>query len=191
MSSRDPGTPTDHSAASDPIVSLPGATEWPEIIAQLVRPIRRWARGRIPASRRGINDTSDIVQDVVVRTLARVDVFRPPGRDALAAYLRSAVCNRIADEHRRAARWQQTEITDVEARSQPSPLDRAIDAETWRRYRTALATLGARDQELIAGFLELDYSHAQLACMIGRSPHAARMALTRAMARLAARMAQA
>jgi DNA-directed RNA polymerase specialized sigma24 family protein len=36
--------------------------------------------------------------------------------------------------------------------------------------------------------MELDYSHDQLGCMIGRSPNAARMALRRAVGRLAEQM---
>ena len=69
-----------------------------------------------------------------------------------------------------------------------SPLQRAIGAENERRYRDALARLSSRDQQLIVAHFDLDYTHAQLGCMIGRSPHAARMALTRAIGRLAARM---
>jgi RNA polymerase sigma factor (sigma-70 family) len=120
--------------------------------------------------------------------LSRLDVFQPQGQRALAAYLRTAVRNRIADEHRRAARWAVSETVDTLAHHGPSPLQRAIDAETEQRYRSALARISRRDRELIVAHLELDYSHAQLGCMIGRSPHAARMALCRAIGRLAEHM---
>jgi RNA polymerase sigma-70 factor (ECF subfamily) len=151
--------------------------------------LRRWARGRLPRWARAAAGTSDIVQDAVLRTLARLDVFQPCSRRALAAYLRAAVRNRIADEHRRAARWVCSEATDALRSSAPTPLEAAVDSETRDRYDAALETLSRRDRELVVAHLELEYSHAQLACMIGRSPNAARMALTRAMARLAERMA--
>lgn len=151
--------------------------------------LRRWARGRLPRWVRAAADTSDVVQDAILRTLARLDVFQPRSRRALAAYLQAAVRNRIADEHRRAARWICSEATDAIRSSARTPLEAALDSETRRHYQAALGTLSRRDRELVVAHLELEYSHAQLACMIGRSPNAARMALTRAMARLAERMA--
>lgn len=151
--------------------------------------LRRWARGRLPRWARGAADTSDLVQDAIIATLARLDVFQPRTRQALASYLKTAVRNRIRDEHRRAARWKCCEATDALPSCERTPLDRAIDAETRQRYLGALRTLPARDRDLVVAHLELGYSHAQLACMIGRSPNAARMALTRALVRLAQRMA--
>jgi DNA-directed RNA polymerase specialized sigma24 family protein len=56
------------------------------------------------------------------------------------------------------------------------------------RYRAALAALSPVDQELIVAHVELDYNHEQLGCMLGRSRDAARMALRRAVGRLADRM---
>jgi RNA polymerase sigma-70 factor, ECF subfamily len=150
--------------------------------------LRRWARGRLPVWVRSAADTSDLLQDVILHTLSRLDVFQPQGRRALAVYLRAAVRNRIADEHRRASRWVMSETVETLASNGPSPLQRAIDAETEHQYRAALARLSRRDRELIVAHLELDYSHAQLGCMIGRSPNAARMALCRAISRLAERM---
>ena len=58
------------------------------------------------------------------------------------------------------------------------------------RYRAALASLNTSDRELIVAHVELEYTHAQIGCMTGRSPNAARMALQRAVGRLAARMAE-
>lgn len=155
--------------------------EWPRL--------RRWASGRLPRWVRSAADTSDLVQDAILRTLARLDLFQPRSRVALAAYLRTAVRNRINDEHRRAARWIcRGEVASLTS-DEPTAFDRVADAETRRRYLDAVRELPRRDRELLVAHLELDYTHAQLACMIGRSPNAARMALTRAMARLARRMA--
>ena len=159
------------------------------LVARCLPDLRRWAHGRLPRWVRSAADTGDLIQDAVLGTLARLDAFQPQGRRALASYLRTAVRNRIADEHRRAARWQASGAPpDAVASPAPSPLDRAIGGETRHRYRDALAHLSARDRQLIVAHFELDYTHAQLGCMIGRSSHAARMALTRAIGRLAARM---
>ena len=161
------------------------------LVARYLPDLRRWAHGRLPRWLRSTADTSDLIQDAFVRTLSRLDAFQPQGRRALATYLRAAVRNRIADEHRHAARWVMSDAASETLPSGgPSPLDLAIDEEKERRYRAALARLGRRDQELIVAHVELDYSHAQLGCMIGRSPNAARMALCRAIGRLATRMGE-
>ena len=159
------------------------------LIARYLPDLRRWAHGRLPRWLRSTADTSDLVQDAVVRTLTRLDAFQPRGRGALAVYLRAAVRNRIADEHRRAARWTASATRPDDLPSNDvSQLARVIEAEDERRYRRALAQLGTRDRELVVAHIELDYTHAQLGCMIGRSPNAARMALCRAIGRLAERM---
>jgi RNA polymerase sigma-70 factor (ECF subfamily) len=158
------------------------------LLARCVPDLRRWAHRRLPQWVRSAADTNDLVHDAVLGTLARLDTFQPQGRRALGRYLRTAVRNRIADEHRRAARWGRGDSVDTLVSDIASPLQQTVDAETARRYRDALASLSGRDQQLIVAHFELDYSHAQLGCMIGRSPHAARMALTRAIGRLAERL---
>ncbi len=162
-----------------------------QLVSRYLPGLRRWAHGRLPRWARSAADTSDIVQDVFVRTLRRLDAFEPRGRGALAAYLREAVRNRIRDEHRHVARWP-VAAGAPERLTTPaaSPLDRVISADLSSRYCRALSRLGARDRELVVAHVELDYSHAQLGCMIGRSSNAARMALRRAVGRLANEMGE-
>lgn len=154
--------------------------------------LRRWARGRLPDWARGVADTSDMVQDALHRTVTRLGGFEPRGDGALRAYLRSAVENRIRDEMRRVARRPAMDVLDEE-----QPLDgndrslqeKIIHDEAWDSYRSALKRLPRRDQRLIVGRLELGYSFRQLAAIDGRGgPDAARMALKRALVRLAAEM---
>lgn len=163
----------------------PGALD--ALFAHVLPKLRRWAHGRLPAAARGFVDTSDVVQDVLLRTTHRVAAFDARGRDALAAYLRRCVRNRIADERRRLAVRGVAQTLDVRVDADaPSPLTEIIDEERLRRYRRALMRLPPGDRDLIVGHVELGYSHAQLACMTNRTPNAARMALKRAILRLAA-----
>jgi RNA polymerase sigma factor (sigma-70 family) len=107
----------------------------------------------------------------------------------LAAYLRQAVQNRIRDEHRSIARHGLHDgLSEELVDPAPSPMDRAITHEMETRYRAALARLTSTDRELIVAHVELDYTHSQLGCMIGRTPNAARMALQRAVRRLVEQM---
>ena len=160
-----------------------------QLIVRYLPELRRWAHGRLPRWARGAADTADVIQDALVRTLGRLPAFDVRGRRALAAYLREAVRNRIADEHRRIARRGVARpLFDTLASGEPSPCDRAVATEAESRYHAALARLSPPDRELIVAHVEMDYTHEQLGCMIGRSPNAARMALRRAVGRLADEM---
>ena len=163
-----------------------------ELFARFLPRLRRWARGRLPRWARGVVDTSDLVQDTLLHAFSRITVFEPRGDGALRAYLRQAVENRIRDELRRVARRPPVDYLDADVQvpgGGPSPLDRAIDDQTWARYLSALKRLTPRERRLIVGRAELGYSFTQLAHIDGRaSPDAARMALKRALVRLASEM---
>jgi RNA polymerase sigma-70 factor (ECF subfamily) len=156
-----------------------------QLVSRCLPDLRRWAHGRLPRWARTAADTPDLIQDAVLGTLRRLDTCELRGRDALAAYLREAVRNRIRDEHRRVARRGTSRApSELVADPGPSPLDCTLLADRERGYREALARLRPSDRELIVAHVELGYSHAQLGCMTGRTGHAARMALGRAVRRL-------
>jgi RNA polymerase sigma factor (sigma-70 family) len=159
------------------------------LIGRCLPALTRWAHRRLPQWARTAADTTDLVQDAALRTLQQSQALDLPSRRALAAYLRKTVQNRIRDEHRRIARrGVHDALSDAVIDRQPSPLDRTLTHEQEARYRAALVQLSPRDRELIVAHVELDYTHAQLGCMTGRSRNAARMALERAVRRLAAQM---
>ena len=159
------------------------------VVTRCLPALRRWAHRRLPRWARTASDTTDMVQDAVLQTLGRGRSLDLRSRQALAAYLRQAVRNRIRDEHRRFARRGPHDApADALADAAPSPLDRALAGERDARYRAALARLSQQDRELIVAHVELDYTHEQLGCMTGRSRNAARMALERAIRRLAEQM---
>jgi RNA polymerase sigma factor (sigma-70 family) len=151
--------------------------------------LRRWASGRLPRWARRGADTPDLIQDAVLGTIRQLDTLELRGQSALGAYLMKAVRNRIRDEHRRVAvRGTAIALPDALADPGASPFDQAAAAAHEARYRRALATLTPEDHALVVGHIESGYTHAQLGCMTGRSPNAARMALGRAIHRLVQRM---
>jgi len=162
------------------------------LFARHVPAVRRWARGRLPRWARDIADTADLVQDAVLNTLRRLDRFEPRGQRALQAYLRAAVQNQINDELRRVCRRPPPDPVDPEMPSPlPSPLADAIDSENERRYRRGLSRLSDTQRALVVGRLELGYSYEQLALLSGKgTPGAARVALRRALLRIAEEMAR-
>jgi RNA polymerase sigma factor (sigma-70 family) len=156
------------------------------LVARALPPLRRWAHGRLPPYARGAHDTCDLVQDAVSRAVGKLDTFEDRHQGALQAYLRQAVMNRIRDiirAHRR--RPEHLHLVDNVLGDDTSALDRLIGAEEMEIYEAALGRLRPIEQEAIVGRLELQYSYVELAAMLRKpSPDAARVAVTRALARL-------
>lgn len=151
----------------------------------------RWASGRIPSSARSLLDTSDLVQETLVRTIERLDQIENAGPGEFEGYVRRAVLNRIQDQVRRARRWSSTDqIPETLPAATPSPLELAIGADLAERYERALEHLTEEERQLIHLRIELDFDHPEIAAIVGRSsPDAARMAFRRVLRKLADLMA--
>jgi RNA polymerase sigma-70 factor (ECF subfamily) len=160
------------------------------LLGRCMAPLRRWARGRLPAYARELLDTDDLVQESLVSALRNLDDFQPRHQGALQAYLRQSVLNRIRDEIRRAGRHNPPEaLGESHPDRGASPLELAIGQQALERYESALRRLREADREAIVGRVELQYSYAELAVALGKpSPDAARVAVTRALARLVEEM---
>jgi RNA polymerase sigma-70 factor (ECF subfamily) len=148
--------------------------------------LRRWAHGRLPAVARGNLDTNDLVQDAALNLLKRIELFEPRHVGAMQGYLRQSVINRIRDEVRRVGRHAPpVELPDEHPSDRTSPLESAIEAEAYDRYRDALKKLETKDRELIVARVEVQWSVGEIAQRFGmRTADAARMAVTRAVRRL-------
>jgi RNA polymerase sigma-70 factor (ECF subfamily) len=166
----------------------PGALD--RLLERCVPALRRWAHGRLPQSARGMHDTADIVQDTIISAMRRLEAFEARHQGALQAYLRQAVMNRIRDVIRHSKRRPEVAgLSDGIQDEATSPLEAAIGAENLDRYERALERLKSADREAIIGRLEMLYGYDELATVLGKpTPAAARMAVTRAMKRLATEM---
>ncbi len=163
------------------------------LIARYLPALRRWAHGRLPRHARGIAETDDVVQEAVIRAFTRIGTFEHRGSGALFAYLRQAVLNRIRDEIRRCAcRPTPGTLDSGELDPSPSPLEEAIGRETAARYEDALGRLRPEEREAVVGRIEMGCTYAELAEVLGKpSADAARMAVMRALLRLAEEMGHA
>jgi RNA polymerase sigma-70 factor (ECF subfamily) len=163
------------------------------LFARHLKPLQRWARGRLPHWARDLADTEDLVQDALLQTFKRIDNFEVRRAGALQAYLRQAVVNRIRDELRRKARQpDSTDLDGLELELSPSPLEDAIGREAVDRYQRALQQLRPEEREVIIGRIEMGYSYEELAAVLGKpSGEAARKAAQRALIRLAEEMKRA
>ena len=160
------------------------------LFARHVKPLRRWISGRLPRWARDMADTDDLVQDALLQTFKRIEVFDPRGPGALQAYLRQAVFNRVRDELRRKGRRpESTDLDNVDLASDQSPLEAAIGSEAVDRYERALQRLRPEDRDAIVARVELGYTYDELADVLGKpTPDAARKAAQRALLKLASEM---
>lgn len=160
------------------------------ILQRCLPALKRWAHGRLPAYARGSLDTEDLVQDAAFNAVRRLDTFQPQHVGALQAYLRRSVINRIRDEIRKLGAHPAPQALPEDLQSSDtSPLEQAIQLESYELYRAALKRLRSKDREILMARLEAQWSVAEVADRFGFStPDAARVATIRAMERLMAAM---
>lgn len=160
------------------------------LFARHLKPLQRWATGRLPRWARDLADTDDLVQDTLLRTFRRIETFEPRRVGALQAYLRQAVLNRLRDELRRKGRQGPVSgLDDVELEAAGSPLEEAIGREALDSYEGAMQRLKPREREAIIARVELGCSYEEMAEALGKpTADAARKAAQRALVRLAEEM---
>lgn len=160
------------------------------LAARYLKALRRFAHGRLPAGARDLVDTDDLVQVTLIRALEHVEDFEPRGPGSFLAYLRRALLNQIRDQARRAGRAPgREELQNDLVAPGRSPLEHAIGQEALERYERALERLPREQQEAVVLRLELGFTYEEIATAIGSpSPNAARMAVTRALSRIAQTM---
>ena len=161
-----------------------------QLMARYLPRMRRWASGRLPQWARDMADTDDLVQESMLQTFRRIDRFEVRHEAGLQAYLRQAVLNRIRDECRKKGRRPPGSPLDSRhPASDASPLEVAIGAEALDRYERALQRLRPEDRDAIVARIEMGYSNEEIAAALRKpSPNAARMAVERALVRLAEEM---
>jgi RNA polymerase sigma-70 factor (ECF subfamily) len=160
------------------------------LLERYLPPFRAWASRRFPRWARDAQDTDDLVQDALLNTIQRIPDFEPRRDGALQAYLRQAVRNRIRDAMRRAQRrGRPVTLDSKEPDLLPSPLEDTIGHEAIERYERALTQLDDREREALIARFELGQSWEEVAVVLGTpTANAARMAINRALRRLAERM---
>jgi RNA polymerase sigma-70 factor (ECF subfamily) len=160
------------------------------IFTRYLPALRRWASGRLPQWTRDLMSTDDLVQETFIRVMKGIDRFEMRHEGALHGYLRQAIVNRVRDEVRRGKRAPAlTDIDERHADRDATPLELAIGQEALERYEAALARLRTEEREAIIARVEMGLSYQEIAEALGKpTPEAARMAVSRALMRLAREM---
>lgn len=157
------------------------------LMARYLPRLQRWASGRLPSYARSLFDTTDLVQETLLRAVQGLDGIEVRGPGGFQAYVRQAILNRIRDQVRWARRRPGPDgVPDDLVDVIPSPLENAIGADLLERYEHALAQLSEDDRRLLHLRLELDFDYEEMAALLGRpSRDAVRMAVKRALGKLA------
>jgi len=151
--------------------------------------LERWARGRLPAAVRDLYDTGDLVQETMLAVLRRLEDFDPQHDGALPAYFRIAILNRIRTLATRTRARAEVDLRGDVPAGAPSPLEDAVGREALELYERALSRLRPDDRQVIQLRVELNLSYPDLAAELGKpTVTAARMAVSRALYRLALEM---
>lgn len=160
------------------------------LMARYLPRLLRWASGRLPAYARSLLDTTDVVQETLMRAVEGLDGIEVRGPGGFQAYVRQAVLNRIRDQIRWAKRRPGPDgVPEDLADRLPSPLEQAIGADVLARYEQALERLTEDERQLLHLRIELDFDYEEIATMTERpSRDAVRMAVQRALRRLAEHM---
>jgi len=153
--------------------------------------LHRWARGRLPPGARGALDTGDVVQEVLIKALARLSLFEPRAEWSFQKYLRNALKHRLIDLARHARRHPAPDVLDsASVADERSPLEMLIGAEGIERYEAALQRLKVSDQRAVVARCEWDMSYTEITELLGKpNVNATRVAIHRALVRLAQEMA--
>jgi len=157
------------------------------LLRRYLPPLRRWAHGRLPRYSRDVDDTDDLVQITLLRSLQHLNDFEAERPGAFLAYLRQTLLNEIRDQLRRHVRRPFHEAIDeaLPDADLPTPLECISGGERLRAYERALARLPARQQELLVMRLEFGMSFADIAAETGSSQGAARIMVWRALQEMA------
>lgn len=162
------------------------------LFARYLPRVRRWAHGRLPAYSRSLLNTDDLAQEVLCRAIISLETFEPRHEGAFQGFLRQVMLNRVRDEVRGTHRRPTSELLEDEhVAEDPSPIELAIGQEAFERYEAALQRLKPQERELIVARCELDFSNEEIAALFDKpTPSAARVAVGRALAKLAQEMAR-
>jgi len=160
------------------------------LFERLFPPLHRWARGRLPGWARGMVSTVDLVQEALISTFKAIESGQASDDAAMHAYVRQALKSRLIDEIRKVQRRPATGPMEFSVEGPDhSPLEGAIGNEALARYERALESLDEGERHAVIARIELNLPYAEIAGLIEKpSPDAARMAVARALVKLAEAM---
>ena len=142
----------------------------------------KWAHGRIPYSERSLLETTDIVQETIMKGMQQIGKFKSIGAGAFLAYLRRIFINCINESVKKPMR--RIDIDDF--LNQRTHFSTEVDLNEFILYENALKKLSEAEQDAIILRIEFGFTYAEIAREMDKaSEDAARMFVSRALTKLA------
>lgn len=158
--------------------------------------LARFLHMRLPSSARGMLDTDDIVQEVYASALSTLDRFEYRGIGSFWAYLRRIGINHLRQIARRPSNDGRMEPALDASAPDPAapdsgPISKLMKKEQLEAFEKALERISEAGRDALLMRLELDLGYEAIAAECGfPSADAARMAVCRAMGRVAEEMSR-
>lgn len=153
-----------------------------EQLAEYVYPtLLSWAHGRVPRTLDSLIDTSDVVQETLVKGMEKLNDFQSLRPGAFLAYLRRIFINNINQKLRSEKPTKSLEEIQI----QQSKLILKDDIEELVIYEEALSKLNPSEQDIIILRVEFGMSFKEIAGALDKNTEdAARMQFNRALGKL-------
>ena len=154
------------------------------------------AHGLMGTPLRAKLNTSDLVQSTLLEGVLNLDAFRGSSEAEFAGWLHRILENNLRDRERyfrasRRDRQRETPLSDLHAlatNDTASPSDEAAANEFLLRVSSALERIRPEYRRILLLCVTRDFTHAEAARILGKSPAASRVLLARARASLLAQL---
>lgn len=142
----------------------------------------KWAHGRIPYSEKSLLETTDLVQETLLRGIQRIENFTALRPGAFLAYLRKIFINCINESVRNPSK--NANIEDF--LNCKTNFSTELDIDGYIYFEKALEKLSDLEQEAVILKIEFGCTYAEIAKEMNKpSEDAARMYVNRSLVKLA------
>jgi len=142
----------------------------------------KWAHGRIPYSQKSLLETTDLVQESLIRGIQRIEQFESLKPGAFLAYLRKIFINCINE----SVRKPNNSVNIDDFLNRRTQFSTELDVDEYIFYERALDKLSEAEQQAIILRVEFGFSYKDIAQEMDKpSDDAARMFVSRALIKLA------
>lgn len=148
--------------------------------------LQNFLHNKLIPSAQYLEDTQDLVQEVLISAYPQIDRFEYRGIGSFWAYLRSIAINRVRKIWKQNLNDVQSEPLLHDSKGAPSspdlgPVEMLKRKEEFEAYERAVDTLNPREREAFLMIMELGLPYQVIAAETTYpSPQAARMAVLRA-----------
>jgi RNA polymerase sigma-70 factor, ECF subfamily len=164
-----------------------------ELARRYHQPLLRFLHGRLGRPARRVRETQDLPAEILMRAIRGLTGFEYRGPGSFWLYLRTIAFRYLIEVQRRQGEARVEDLLSGSrgdpADERAAPLEEVVGRENLAAYERALQALEPRERQAVVSRLELKLSYQAIAAELHfPSDAAARMAIKRAMGKMAKEM---